>query len=76
MEAVAMLSSVPGYDVGVHLCLTSEWIELKWRPLTPAASLRNPDGYFHPFIWPNDFFAKNQGNFLNEKNYSIKEIEQ
>lgn len=36
----------PGLEVGVHLTLTSEWDNVKWRPLTHAPSLVNPDGYF------------------------------
>lgn len=45
-EAVKMLAENPQIDVGVHLALTSEWDNLKWRPLTTAASLRDEDGYF------------------------------
>ena len=39
-EAVEMLNAHPEYDVGVHLTLTSEWQNLKWRPLTHAPSLQ------------------------------------
>jgi chitin disaccharide deacetylase len=53
MEAVAMLRTAPGYDVGIHLCLTSEWETLRWRPLTPAKSLVDADGYLPAFVWPN-----------------------
>lgn len=31
---------------GVHLCLTCEWDLFRWGPLTPAPSLRAPDGGF------------------------------
>ncbi|MDX2189246.1 MAG: ChbG/HpnK family deacetylase [Bacteroidota bacterium] len=75
MEAVSMLKENPGFDVGIHLCLTSEWSGLKWRPLTDGKSIRNPDGYFCPFIWPNDNFPKNAGNFLLENNPKIEEVE-
>jgi len=75
MEAAKLLKENPGYDVGVHLCLTSEWTNLKWRPMTPATSLRNPDGYFCPFIWVNDQWEKKAGNFLLENNVSIVEVE-
>lgn len=47
-EAVELLADTPGYDVGVHLTLTSEWDACKWRPLTSAASLTTPDGFFFP----------------------------
>ena len=35
-EAVRLLKENPGLDVGVHLALTSEWDNVKWRPLTSA----------------------------------------
>jgi len=47
-EAVALLRENPGYDVGVHLTLTSEWSRVKWRPLTWAPSLVDENGYFYP----------------------------
>jgi chitin disaccharide deacetylase len=52
-EAVRLLQQNPGLDVGVHLVLTSEWENLKWRPLTRAPSLVDPDGFFFPMVWPN-----------------------
>lgn len=75
MEAVGILKENPGYDVGIHLCLTSEWVNLKWRPMTHAPSLTNPDGYFCPFIWVNDGSPKNQGYFLLENKVDIAEVE-
>src|SRR3982751_1129935 len=48
LDAVRMLKENPGLDVGVHLCLTSEWARVKWRPITRAPSLVDPDGYFFP----------------------------
>lgn len=47
-EAARMLRANPGYDVGVHLTLTSEWANYKWGPLTQAPSLVDPNGHFHP----------------------------
>lgn len=47
-EAVTMLRENPGYDVGVHLTLTSEWDNVKWGPLTEAPSLVDKNGYFFP----------------------------
>lgn len=49
-EAVKLLRSQPNYDVGVHVVLTSEWENIKWRPLSDAKSLVDGDGYFcHTF---------------------------
>jgi len=42
--------------IGVHLTLTSEWSNLKHRPLTKAASLVDEDGYF--FSSYEDLFKK------------------
>jgi predicted glycoside hydrolase/deacetylase ChbG (UPF0249 family) len=47
-EAVQMLAENPGYDVGVHLTLTSEWEKVKWGPITPASSLVDRQGHFYP----------------------------
>ena len=46
-EAVRLLHANPTYDVGVHLTMTSEWDNFKWRPLSGAQSIVNADGYFH-----------------------------
>jgi predicted glycoside hydrolase/deacetylase ChbG (UPF0249 family) len=46
LDAVQRLQANPEIDVGIHLCLTSEWDRVKWRPLTPAPSLVDKDGYF------------------------------
>jgi len=45
-EAAALLKENPGLDVGVHLCLTSEWDNFKWGPLTHAPSLVDTNGNF------------------------------
>lgn len=73
MEAVKMLKTQPNYDVGVHLCLTSEWENLKWRPLTNAPSLTDADGYFPQFIWENKTL-KNSA-YLLQKPINIAEVE-
>jgi len=59
LEAVQLLKANPGLDVGVHLCLTSEWERVKWRPLTAAPSLVDDDGYFFPMVWPRKDFPPN-----------------
>jgi chitin disaccharide deacetylase len=48
LDAVRRLNENPEIDVGIHLCLTSEWERVKWRPLTASPSLVDKDGYFHP----------------------------
>jgi len=52
-EAVKMLQQNPGVDVGIHLALTSEWENIKWRPLSDGASIRDSSGYFYPMVYPN-----------------------
>ena len=52
-EAVKMLNENPGVDVGIHIALTSEWDNVKYRPVSNSPSLRDADGYFYPFIYPN-----------------------
>ena len=37
-EAVSLLRENPDIDVGVHLALTSEWDNVKWRPLSDCSS--------------------------------------
>lgn len=71
-EAVQLLNENPGLDVGVHLVLTSEWSNLKWRPLTYASSLVDENGYFYPIIWPNENYPEQA---LKEKDWDIAEIE-
>lgn len=72
-EAVEMLRQHPGYDVGVHLMLTSEWDMVKWRPLTQAPSLVDENGYFFPMIWPNDNYPPERT--LRGSQWNIDEIE-
>src|ERR687896_735737 len=43
-EAVRLLKENPALDVGIHLALTSEWDNVKWRPLTAAPSIVDEDG--------------------------------
>lgn len=58
-EAVKLLNENPGLDVGVHLVLTSEWANMKWRPLTYAPGMVDADGYFFPMDTPNPNFPPN-----------------
>ncbi|MFI6595966.1 polysaccharide deacetylase family protein [Nonomuraea sp. NPDC050536] len=45
-DAIATASR-HGFDVGVHLTLTSEWEGYRWSPLTKGTTLRDAAGYFH-----------------------------
>lgn len=74
-EAVKMLKENPGLDVGVHLAITSEWENVKWRPLTHCPSLVDENGYFFPMMGPNEAYP-GQSIFENIQNFDIKEIEQ
>lgn len=73
-EAAKLLKEHPEVDVGIHITLTSEWKNIKWRPLTKAPGLSDMDGYFYPMIWPNDNYGPDQA--LKEQNWTIEEIEQ
>ncbi len=73
-EAVELLNENPGYDVGIHLTLTSEWSSVKWRPLTHCPSLVDEDGYFFPMVWKNSNFTS--GSSISESEWKLEEIEQ
>ena len=73
-EAVEMLRKHPDLDVGIHLTLTSEWENLKWKPLTLAPSLTDERGYFYPMIWPNENYGADQA--LQPQSWKLDEIEQ
>ncbi|MDZ4697617.1 MAG: ChbG/HpnK family deacetylase [Deltaproteobacteria bacterium] len=72
-ETIKLLKENPGIDVGIHLALTSEWTNVKWRPLTWAPSIVDEDGFFFPMIWPNDNYPKSKA--LHEAKFDLKEIE-
>ena len=71
-EAVKMLQENPGTDVGVHLAITSEWDNVKWRPLTDCKSIRNADGYFFPMVNANKNYP---GQSISENKWNIEDIE-
>jgi len=72
-QAARLLRENPGLDVGLHLALTSEWDNVKWRPLTTVPSLVEPDGTFHPMIWPGPHYGKERA--LREQPWKLEEIE-
>ncbi len=65
-DAVRRLKEHPGFDVGIHLCLTSEWENVKWRPLTHAPSLVDSEGYFFPMTRQRADFPPGTG-FLDAR---------
>src|SRR5688572_16502818 len=71
-EAVKMLQANPTIDVGIHIALTSEWDNIKYRPVSESPSLTNSDGYFYPFIYPNKNYP---GQALSESKFKIEDIE-
>jgi predicted glycoside hydrolase/deacetylase ChbG (UPF0249 family) len=60
-QAVRMLKERPEIDVGLHLCLTSEWEEVKWGPLSWAPSLVDAKGHFFPMTRQRKDFPPNTG---------------
>jgi chitin disaccharide deacetylase len=72
-EAARLLNENPGLDAGIHLALTSEWENIKWRPLTPAPSIVDEDGYFFPLVRPRPGFAA--GRSITERSWKLDEIE-
>lgn len=71
-EAVKMLQENPGVDVGIHLALTSEWENVKWRPLTSCPSLQDSNGYFLPMVFPNKNYP---GKSISENKWTMADIE-
>jgi chitin disaccharide deacetylase len=71
-EAVKMLEQNPNTDVGIHLAITSEWDNVKWRPVADVPSLTDADGYFYPFIWQNKNYP---GRALLENKWTIEDLE-
>jgi predicted glycoside hydrolase/deacetylase ChbG (UPF0249 family) len=72
-EAARLLNENPGLDVGVHLAITSEWENVKWRPLTSAPSIVDADGYFFPMVQPRAGFPPNTS--IKESSWKVDEIE-
>lgn len=71
-EAVRMLEQMPDVDVGIHLAITSEWDNVKWRPLTECPAITDPDGYFYPMVWPNKNYP---GAAIKDHPIKVDEIE-
>lgn len=71
-EAVELLKQMPNVDVGIHLTLTSEWDNIKWRPLSDCPSLRDADGYFYPMLRPNKNYPKRA---VVENDWKLADVE-
>jgi CubicO group peptidase (beta-lactamase class C family)/predicted glycoside hydrolase/deacetylase ChbG (UPF0249 family) len=71
-EATKMLEENPGVDVGLHFAITSEWDNVKWRPVTEVPSIENADGYFYPMIYPNKDY---RGQSVMENKWKLEDVE-
>jgi chitin disaccharide deacetylase len=71
-EAVKLLKQNPGIDVGIHLDLTSEWENVKWRPLSDCPSLKDAGGYFYPMVFQNPNYP---GRSISENKWKIEDVE-
>lgn len=72
-EAARLLNAHPDIDAGVHLALTSEWENVKWRPLTAAPSLVDGYGYFFPTVVPRS--GSPAGSSMKEARLDLAEVE-
>jgi CubicO group peptidase (beta-lactamase class C family)/predicted glycoside hydrolase/deacetylase ChbG (UPF0249 family) len=71
-EAVKLLVQNPKIDVGLHFAITSEWDNVKWRPLTDCKSLRNADGYFYPMLYHNNNYPKQA---ITDNDWKVEDYE-
>lgn len=71
-EAVKMLKENPGVDIGIHLALTSEWDNVKWRPLSDCPSLKDSNGYFYPKVFADKAYP---GQSINENKWRLEDVE-
>lgn len=71
-EAVKMLRENPSIDVGIHLAITSEWDNLKWRPLSDCKSLTDSNGYFFPMVWKNPNYPSLS---ITENKWTLQDVE-
>jgi predicted glycoside hydrolase/deacetylase ChbG (UPF0249 family) len=71
-EAVKLLAQNPKVDVGLHFAITAEWDNVKWRPLTDCASIKDKDGYFYQMLFPN----KNYPNgAVQDHKWNVADVE-
>lgn len=63
-EAVPMLRSLAGVDLGLHVTLNAEWDFPKWGPVLPGSSV--------PSLLDGDAFTQNPG-VLDSRGFSLDE---
>jgi predicted glycoside hydrolase/deacetylase ChbG (UPF0249 family) len=73
-EAVRMINENPTLDVGIHLALTSEWTNVKWRPLTHVPGLVDADGFFWPMVHPRA--GQPASTSIEESGWTLEQVEQ
>ncbi len=71
-ETVKLLKKNPSIDIGLHMTITSEWDDIKWRPLTNCPGLTDDNGYFLPQIRPHTGYP---GLSVSESDWTLEEIE-
>ncbi|HTF17268.1 MAG TPA: polysaccharide deacetylase family protein, partial [Chryseolinea sp.] len=71
-EAVKLLQQNPRADVGLHFAITSEWDNIKWRPITDCPSITNEDGYFYPMLYKNRNYP---GQAILDHGWKLDDIE-
>jgi predicted glycoside hydrolase/deacetylase ChbG (UPF0249 family) len=71
-ETVKMLQQNQRVDVGLHFAITSEWDNIKWRPLMDATSLKNKDGYYYQMLFKNKFYP---GQSVLENAWKLEDVE-
>ncbi|MFO0813559.1 MAG: polysaccharide deacetylase family protein [Gemmatales bacterium] len=71
-EAARMLHEHPAIDVGIHLALTSEWDNVKWRPIAHVPSLVDADGYFFPMVFPNRNYPRRA---IKDNAWKLEDVE-
>jgi len=74
LEAVALLNANPHIDVGVELCLNSEWANCKYRPLTHGPTISDENGYLHRTMKPYKRGAVDPGEVEQELRAQIELI--
>lgn len=61
LHAMHFLADQPEIPFGVHLTVISEWVDYRWRPVTPrekVPSLIDKAGYFYNFEHMPEFLAQ------------------
>jgi CubicO group peptidase (beta-lactamase class C family)/predicted glycoside hydrolase/deacetylase ChbG (UPF0249 family) len=71
-EAVKLLQQIPKADVGLHFAITSEWDNIKWRPISNCPSITNEDGYFYPMLFRNRNYP---GQAIMDHEWKLEDIE-